>query len=167
MVEQIHGAVDEGHGNTYGYHGYWAKDWTAFEPNFGSEEDFKKLVETAHAKGIRIVLDVVINQTGPVTSIDPVWPDEWVRTSPQCSYQDYESTITCTLVENLPDIKTESNEEVEVPLFLKENGKPKADSNLKWLRWIHSLAKLAIPEPPLLFYKMAYRFYSKVWYRWI
>ncbi len=120
VVEQIHGFVDEGQGNTYGYHGYWAKDWTAFEPNFGSEEDFIKLVETAHAKGIRIVLDVVINQTGPVTNIDPVWPDEWVRTLPQCSYQDYESTINCTLVQNLPDIKTESNQEVEVPQFLKD-----------------------------------------------
>ena len=29
IVEQIHGSVDEGTGNSYGYHGYWAKDWTA------------------------------------------------------------------------------------------------------------------------------------------
>jgi len=39
IVEQIHGNVDEGTGNTYGYHGYWTKDWTNLDPNFGTEED--------------------------------------------------------------------------------------------------------------------------------
>jgi len=36
ITEQIHGSVDEGTGNTYGFHGYWAKDWTALDPNFGT-----------------------------------------------------------------------------------------------------------------------------------
>ncbi|MBK3519056.1 alpha-amylase family glycosyl hydrolase [Carboxylicivirga marina] len=120
VVEQIHGSVDEGTGNTYGFHGYWAKDWTALEPNFGNEEDLAELVQTAHEHGIRIVLDVVINHTGPVTAQDPVWGDDWVRTKPQCRYEDYESTVTCTLVENLPDIKTESVKEVELPKALTE-----------------------------------------------
>jgi alpha-amylase len=123
VVEQIHGYVDEGQGDTYAYHGYWTKDWTSFEPNFGSEKDFKQLIEVAHSKDIRILLDVVINQTGPVTDTDPVWPNDWVRTHPRCSYQDYVSTITCTLVENLPDIKTDSNEEVELPQHLIEKWK--------------------------------------------
>lgn len=120
VVEQIHGLVNEGTGDTYGYHGYWAKDWTAFEPNFGTEEDFLNFVETAHKHGIRVIIDVVLNHTGPVTEIDPQWPDSWVRTSPACTYQGYESTISCTLVENLPDIKTESNETVDLPDQLKE-----------------------------------------------
>ncbi|NOR27084.1 MAG: alpha-amylase, partial [Lutibacter sp.] len=55
VVEQVHGAVDEGTGATYGYHGYWAKDWTALDPNFGTMDDLKTLVETAHKNGIRIV----------------------------------------------------------------------------------------------------------------
>lgn len=115
IVEQIHGATNEGTGNTYGYHGYWAKDWTAIDPNFGTKEDFKELVKNAHEKGIRIVLDVVLNHTGPVTEIDPVWPDEWVRTEPTCEFTTYENTTACTLVKNLPDILTESNEPVELP----------------------------------------------------
>lgn len=120
VVEQIHGGVDEGQGNTYGYHGYWAKDWTSFEPNFGSEADFEKLMQVAHANGIRILLDVVINQTGPVTDTDPCWPDSWVRTEPSCTYQDLNSTVSCTLTNNLPDIRTDSNEEVELPQLLKD-----------------------------------------------
>jgi len=115
IVEQIHGATDEGTGVTYGFHGYWTKDWTSIDPNYGTKEDLKELVEAAHKNGIRVILDAVINHTGPVTEIDPVWPESWVRTEPQCKYNNYENTISCTLVKNLPDIRTESNEDVELP----------------------------------------------------
>ncbi len=120
VFEQVQGSVDEGTGSTYAYHGYWIKDWTSIEPNWGTEEDFATLVEAAHSKGIRIVMDVVINHTGPVTDIDPQYNNDWVRTSPKCQYDTYESTVTCTLVENLPDIKTESEEEVNLPDVLIE-----------------------------------------------
>lgn len=118
--EQIHGGTDEGTGMTYAYHGYWPGDWTSLDPNFGTEEDLAKLVETAHAHGIRIVMDVIINHTGPVTPEDPVWPAEWVRTSPPCAFVSYETTVPCTLVKNLPDIRTESADPVELPPQLLE-----------------------------------------------
>lgn len=115
VVEQIHGSTDEGTGNTYGYHGYWAKDWTAMDPNFGTMGDLRELVDTAHAKGIRILLDVVLNHTGPVTPKDPVWPKEWVITGPTCEYTNYGNTTNCTLVENLPDIDTRTDRDVALP----------------------------------------------------
>jgi alpha-amylase len=123
VVEQIHGSVDEGTGNTYGFHGYWTKDWTAIDPSYGTKNDLKELVDKAHKKGIKIVLDAVINHTGPVTNTDPVWPNSWVRTSPKCTYNSYDSFINCTLVENLPDIKTESDENVTLPQHLIEKWK--------------------------------------------
>ncbi len=123
IVEQIHGGTDEGTGVSYGFHGYWASDWTAIDPNFGTKEDLKELVDVAHNKGIRILLDAVINHTGPVTEKDPAWPEEWVRTEPQCDYTSYGNTITCTLVKNLPDIKTESNNIVDLPMQLVEKWK--------------------------------------------
>lgn len=115
IVEQIHGGTDEGTGITYGFHGYWTSDWTAIDPNYGTKEDLKELVAEAHKNGIRILLDAVINHTGPVTEKDPVWPSDWVRTEPQCTYDTYENTVKCTLVKNLPDILTDSNEAVELP----------------------------------------------------
>ena len=156
LVEQIHGATDEGTGLTYGYHGYWTKDWTALDPNFGTKKDLEKLVKTAHKKGIRILLDVVLNHTGPVTEKDPVWPDDWVRTGPACEFTTYENTTECTLVANLPDILTESDEPVVLPdallakwkdegrlskeldelnLFFKRTGYPRAPRYyiIKWL----------------------------------
>ena len=119
VVEQIHGFVDEGQGKTYGFHGYWTKDWTCMDPNFGTEADLQELVKTAHDRGIRILLDVVLNHTGPVTNVDPVWPREWVRTEPRCTYKDYKTTISCTLVNNLPDVKTEDTVSVDLPENLK------------------------------------------------
>ncbi|MFP2996542.1 alpha-amylase family glycosyl hydrolase [Spongiivirga sp. MCCC 1A20706] len=123
VVEQIHGEVDEGTGVTYGFHGYWTKDWTKLDPNFGTNEELHQLVETAHANGIRILMDAVINHTGPVTDVDPVWPDGWVRTNERCGFTTYENTITCQLVDNLPDIKTESNEAVDLPPQLVQKWK--------------------------------------------
>ncbi|RNC87689.1 MAG: alpha-amlyase [Winogradskyella sp.] len=115
IVENIHAGTDEGTGMSYGFHGYWAKDWTAIDANLGTKEDLQELVDAAHSKGIRVVLDAVINHTGPVTDQDPVWPSDWVRTEPQCQYTNYENTVTCTLVKNLPDVRTDSNENVELP----------------------------------------------------
>lgn len=115
VFEQIHGGVDEGTGFTYAYHGYWIKDWTSFEPNFGTEEEFAEIVELAHSQGIRVLMDIIINHTGPVTEKDPFYGSDWARTGPRCSHKDYEGTVPCTLVENLPDILTESNENVELP----------------------------------------------------
>ncbi|MDC8004762.1 alpha-amylase family glycosyl hydrolase [Aureisphaera galaxeae] len=123
IVEQIHDGVDEGTGYTYGYHGYWTKDWTTLDPNFGTKEDLQELVTTAHENGIRILLDAVINHHGPQTETDGVWPEEWVRTSPKCDFQSYETTTKCTLVANLPDVLTESNEAVSLPPQLEKKWK--------------------------------------------
>ena len=155
IVEQIHGFVDEGTGATYGFHGYWAKDWTALDPNFGTKEDLKNLVETAHKNGIRIVLDGVINHTGPVTKSDPVWPADWVRTESQCSYENYESTVSCTLVKNLPDIRTESNEAVEIPTALAEKWKAEGRYEQEMKELDAFFARTGYPKAP--------RFYIMKW----
>ena len=123
IVEQIHDGVDEGTGFTYGFHGYWTRDWTSMDPSFGTRKDLTELVQKAHALGIRIMLDAVINHTGPVTPEDSVYPNDWVRTAPKCTYKSYDTYINCTLVENLPDVLTESNENVELPSSLTNKWK--------------------------------------------
>ena len=122
-VEQIRHHTDEGTGKTYAYHGYWARDWTVLDPNFGTEEEFAELVEAAHDRGIKIMWDAVLNHTGPVTPIDTQWPNDWVRTQPPCDFQTLKGTVECTLVANLPDIRTDSEEPVELPPYLIEKWK--------------------------------------------
>jgi alpha-amylase len=123
LLQNIDGYVDEGTGLSYGFHGYWIKDWTKIDPRLGTEDDVREMVKAAHKKGIRILMDAVINHTGPVTPTDPQWSDDWVRTEPNCTYKDYKTTIECTLVKNLPDIKTESKKEVGIPIALSEKWK--------------------------------------------
>ena len=148
LVEQIHGATNEGTGNTYGFHGYWAKDWTNLDPNFGTKADLKELVEKAHAKGIRIVLDAVINHTGPVTPIDPVYPNSWVRTSPTCTYNNYKNTTECTLVANLPDVLTESNVPAELPQQLVEKWKKEGRYEAEMQSLNNFFARTGYPKAP-------------------
>jgi alpha-amylase len=119
FVEQVAGRVDEGTGATYGYHGYWARDWTRVDPALGTEEDLRAVVDEAHRRGIRVIMDAVINHPGPVTPRDPAWPEAWVRSDPTCSFQDYETTVTCELVDGLPDLRTDSDARVELPGFLR------------------------------------------------
>lgn len=47
-----------------GYHGYWPHDFTAVEKSFGSEEKLRELVDKAHERGMKVLLDVVVNHTG-------------------------------------------------------------------------------------------------------
>jgi alpha-amylase len=114
-VEQIHGSTDEGTGESYAYHGYWARDFTSVDANFGTAAELHALVDAAHARGIRVLLDVVMNQTGPVTRQDPVWPAAWVRTAPVCSFRDVPGTVDCALVANLPDLLTGARSKVALP----------------------------------------------------
>ncbi len=52
------------------YHGYGVQDFLAVEPRFGSADDLRELVSTAHAHGIHVILDIIINHTGPVFDYD-------------------------------------------------------------------------------------------------
>jgi glycosidase len=49
-----------------GNHGYWITDFTAVDPHFGDEATMKSLVEAAHARGMKVYLDIVTNHTADV-----------------------------------------------------------------------------------------------------
>ena len=69
--EQTHGYCDSGKGFAhYSYHGYYVLDYTETDANFGTKEEFKTLVDTAHEHGIRVIMDIVMNHTGYNTVAD-------------------------------------------------------------------------------------------------
>ncbi|WP_040890375.1 alpha-amylase [Vibrio ezurae] len=73
IVEQVHGFVgggDKGSFPFYAYHGYWSRDFTKIDENFGNDNDLKTLVEQAHKRGIKVMLDAVINHPGYATLAD-------------------------------------------------------------------------------------------------
>ena len=49
-----------------GYHGYWVTDFTRPDPHFGTEQDFKAFVDAAHARGMKVYMDIITNHTADV-----------------------------------------------------------------------------------------------------
>lgn len=49
---------------TYGYHGYWASDFTKLNQHLGTEEEFAALIDAAHSRGMKLMVDVVLNHAG-------------------------------------------------------------------------------------------------------
>lgn len=49
---------------SYGYHGYWASNFEALNKHLGTVDEFHTLIDEAHARGIRIMVDVVLNHSG-------------------------------------------------------------------------------------------------------
>lgn len=156
QVEQVRGHTDEGTGKTYAYHGYWASDFTSVDPNLGTMDDMKEFVETAHKHGIRVLLDVVINHTGPPTEIDAKWPSDWVRMTPTCAHKDAKTSISCTLVENLPDILTESDANVDLPPTLAAKWKKEGRLDQELAELDDFFASTGFPRAP--------RYYIMKWH---
>ena len=49
-----------------GYHGYWITDFTHVDPHLGTNADFKALVDAAHARGMKVYMDIIANHTADV-----------------------------------------------------------------------------------------------------
>ena len=158
--EQIHGFRSGPGFAFYAYHGYWTLDFTQPDAAFGTKEEFQEMVDAAHAKGIRVVLDVIMNHPGYATpedadtfgfgeytegwdeykngpdielagdvessflvpassKWDSWWGPDWVRVDEGLAGYDTGGTSdTLSCLSGLPDFKTESQEEVELPVFL-------------------------------------------------
>ena len=95
--EQIYGWVVGGDKafKHYPYHGYYALDFTVLDKNMGTEKDLEKFVDTAHAQGIRVLFDIVMNHPGYADhqslarlGVEVLW-DGWEQAVPK----DYHSFI--------------------------------------------------------------------------
>ncbi len=161
-VEQMHGWCGGGPAGNfrhYGYHGYYALDWSELDKNMGTEADLMEFVDEAHSRGIRIVMDVVINHTGYATmhemeefnygTVDATWRSwmpqngqtwhsyhdlfvnyssgdwtsnywgpNWIRHPDISGYETGGGELTMC-VGFLPDLKTESTQEVGIPGILR------------------------------------------------
>lgn len=158
--EQVHGWVGGATDvQAYAYHGYWPLDFTEMDANLGTWADFQTFVDTAHANGLRVVMDVVLNHVGYATLHDldafgiPTikdeswkswrpgpdeswlsyhdrffdyadstdwahwWGSDWVRAGlpayTACGSDDYTQCLA-----SLPDVRTETIEEVALPPVL-------------------------------------------------
>jgi alpha-amylase len=56
--------------NFDGYHGYWAQDLTKINPHFGDLPKLRELTQKAHARGMKVILDIVTNHMGQLFFYD-------------------------------------------------------------------------------------------------
>lgn len=49
-----------------GYHGYWITDFTHVDPHLGTDADMAALVAAAHARGMKVYMDIIVNHTADV-----------------------------------------------------------------------------------------------------
>lgn len=69
IVENVKGVAvtDEGSEDVpynAAYHGYWASDFTKLNPTLGTTEEFETMISEAHKRGMRIMVDIVVNHAG-------------------------------------------------------------------------------------------------------
>jgi glycosidase len=111
VVENIPGFVTGAGFPDWGYHGYWADDFSKIDRRFGTTEDLEAFVAACHTRGIRVLLDVVYNHAGYESRYlsDPRTKD-WLRSEDRgtCGADDLTSCVA-----GLPDFKTEVPEVAE------------------------------------------------------
>ena len=103
------------------YHGYGATDFYAVDEHLGDTPSFRRLVEEAHALGIKIILDMVANHTGPYHPwvSDPPSPtwfhgtadrhlantwQTWTLADPYASPATRQATLDGWFIDILPDL---------------------------------------------------------------
>lgn len=97
--------TDHGHGVT-AYHGYWPVRARAVDPRLGTAADLDALVTAAHARGIRVLMDYVINHVHEDHEYRAAHP-EWFRVGctcgePGCDWT--ERRLDCSFRPYLPDV---------------------------------------------------------------
>lgn len=105
VVKNIDGFVTGAGFPDWAYHGYWADDFTRTDPRFGSEADLEAFVDACHARGIKVLLDIVYNHAGYGSHYltDPKTKG-WLRSTEfgGCGEDDVTSCVA-----GLPDFRTE------------------------------------------------------------
>ncbi len=105
LVQNIPGFVTGAGFPDWAYHGYWADDFTRLDDRFGTVQDLRALVDACHARGIKVLLDVVYNHAGYGTHYvtDPKTRG-WLRSTEHggCGDDDLTSCLA-----GLPDFRTE------------------------------------------------------------
>lgn len=102
------------------YHGYATTDYYKVDPRFGTNEDYVRLIDKAHEKGLKVVMDMIFNHSGiahhwvkDMPSRD--WfnhPEGGVYTNfrlstindPYVSDYDKDRTVNGWFVESMPDL---------------------------------------------------------------
>lgn len=124
-----------------GYHGYWVTDFTQVDPHFGTNAEFKAFVDAAHARGMKVYMDIIANHTADVIQ----YPECDGKSCAYRSIADYPYQRQGG-VNGMPinpdfqgiDVRTEENfRHLTNPGFAYTPFVPKAERNVKVPAWLN------------------------------
>lgn len=120
-------------GDSAAYHGYWGLDFTTIDPHLGTEEDFKNFVSQAHSRGIKVIVDIVINHTADVIKYKgDVYSYSSIAEYPykDCSKKKFDLTkyigkanfpkLCAASSFPVPPIVSDKNKNIKAPAFLND-----------------------------------------------
>jgi len=130
----------EGHG---AYHGYWTEDLTRVEPRFGDEALLRRLSDELHRRGMKLLLDLVLNHVGYDAPLVAARPDWFHHEGTIVDWSDPHQ-LTDREVHGLPDL---AQEHEEVYAYLRE-------AALGWVERVHpdGFRLDAVKHVPLAFW---------------
>ena len=104
-----------------GYHGYWPTDFYKVDPHFGDLGTLKELVRQAHARGVRVLLDMVLNHTAPSHPwrSDPTKYDWYHHLGTITDYGDPVQVVNGDLA-GLPDLNQDNSQTFDYLLRMGE-----------------------------------------------
>lgn len=105
----------------YGYHGYWAVDFENVDPHLGTLTELQTLVSEAHKRDMKVILDYVVNHTGPTSP----WLNDpekklWFHEKRDITNWSNQAQVENNWLMGLPDLNTENP---EVKAYFLQNAK--------------------------------------------
>lgn len=84
LIENNMPKMQEGPFQLAGFHGYWFTDHYKIDKRYGTNDDYRSLINTAHQKGMKVIHDAVYNHIGLYhwMNLDPPAPD-WINQWPE------------------------------------------------------------------------------------
>jgi glycosidase len=138
-----------------GYHGYWITDFTDVDPHFGTKADLKEFVDAAHARGIKIYLDIITNHSADVIALRECHPEGQAPANagagpcPYRSRADYPyttrggpagATINAGFMGDADEFQTKENfEKLVDPSFAYTPYVPEAEKSIKVPAWMNDV----------------------------
>ncbi|MDD2960841.1 MAG: glycoside hydrolase family 13 protein [Muribaculaceae bacterium] len=102
------------------YHGYATTDYYKVDPRFGTNDDYKSLIASAHKKGLKVVMDMIFNHTGVAHKwLEDMPSKDWYNhpkgdvmtnfrlstvNDPYKSDYDYDRSVNGWFVPSMPDL---------------------------------------------------------------
>ena len=104
-----------------GYHGYWIHDFYAVDEHFGTIDDVKLLVNEAHKRDMKVILDYVVNHTGEgIDWLDDPDKTDWFHENMTITNWSDKEQLVNGWIYGLPDLNQENT---EVRDYLVDNAK--------------------------------------------